>query len=278
MLFTLMTVAMAAEPMDLADLTQLQNGYGAALSRIVNDPNWTDVDLHVLATDNDWRVAHQARVVLAWRTDGAMAAEHWSMAPLETRAQGIYRFPGGSEAWDMVFADRLLHAQESDVTRIALVEACYRSVFDESQMFIDLLVDEPSAKVRENLVFSLVRSEVGIEAIRIGLADSDPMVRQIAARGASARNDGELIQGDLVRALQDPASEVRAGAARSLGVLRLTTTAPSLVPLLRDRDSEVRLNALRALDRLDAATPYAAGLLDDSEPKVQRLAVKITSR
>ncbi len=278
MFFTLITTVLAGEPQALADLTELTTGYGTALSRVVNDPDWTEESLESLVTDPDWRVAHQARVVLAWRADGVRAADHWTLPPMPSRAQGLARFPGGAEAYDMVFLDRLLHADEPPQTRAALIEACHRSVFDESDAFYELLLEEPSALVRENLVYSLIRTERGLEGLRLGLEDEDLGVRQVAARGVSARTDGRLLQPELLLALQDSAPEVRAGAARSLGVLQLTATASALVPLLQDVDAEVRLHALRALDRLGAADVHAPELGTDPDPRVQRLSTKITGR
>ena len=278
MLLTLMTTALAGGPAELITLHQTELGYGAALSSVVNDPDWSDVELDSLTTHSDWRVAHQARVVLAWRADGERAATHWTMPPMPSRADDLGRFPGGAEAWDMIFLDRLLHADEDARTRGALIEVCHRSEFSEAEAFYDLLVEEPDARVREGLVWSLQRTELGVEAIQLGLTDSDPTVRMVAARGAAHRTDGARLQADLVAALSDSAPEVRAGAARSLGVLSLAPTAGDLVPLLGDADAEVRLNALRALDRMGAAVPHAAGLVADADPKVQRLAQKIQAR
>ncbi|GEM_PF-1675751 len=278
MLLTLMTAAMAGEPADLIALHELDLGYGRALSAVVSDPDWTDSELELLTTDSDWRLAHQARVVLAWRADGERAAVHWTMPPMQSRADALGRYPGGAEAWDMIFLDRLLHADDDAKTRGALIEVCHRTAFDKSEPFYALLVDEPDPVVREGLIWSLQRTDLGVEAIQLGLADEDPTVRRMAARGAAHRLDGERLQADLVRALRDPAPEVRAGAARSLGVLQLSPTARDLVPLLRDADAEVRLNALRALDRMDAALPHAGALIQDQDPKVQRLAVKISAR
>lgn len=278
MLFTLISAAIAGSPTALSELVSLDTGYGAALSQVVHDPAWSDAELASLSLDADWRVAHQARVVLAWRADSVRAADHWDMPPMQARAQGLLRYPGGAEAWDMVFLDRLLHADETPEQQAALIEVCLRSDFDESEAFYAMLVDAPSPIVRESLVFALLTSDLGVDAIRLGLVDADPTVRMVAARGAARRDDGAVLQPDLVRALKDSDGQVRAAAARSLGVLTITAAGPSLVPLLTDADPEVRLTALRALDRLGAAGPHANGMLADSDDKVQRLALKITSR
>ena len=57
MFFTLITTVLAGEPQALADLTELTTGYGTALSRVVNDPDWTEESLESLVTDPDWRYA-----------------------------------------------------------------------------------------------------------------------------------------------------------------------------------------------------------------------------
>ena len=110
MLLTLMTAALAGAPADLITLHETDAGYGTALSTVVYDPDWTDAELEGFTADSDWRVAHQARVVLAWRADGERAAVHWTMPPMQSRADELGRYPGGAEAWDMIFLDRLLPA------------------------------------------------------------------------------------------------------------------------------------------------------------------------
>ena len=90
----------------------------------------------------------------------------------------------------MVFLDRLLHADEPPQTRAALIEACHRSVFDESDAFYELLLEEPSALVRENLVYSLIRTERGLEGLRLGLEDEDLGGRQGAPRARPRAEKG----------------------------------------------------------------------------------------
>ena len=113
----------------------------------------------------------------------------------------------------MIFLDRLLHADEDAKTRGALIEVCHRSDFSEAEAFYDLLVEEPDARVREGLVWSLQRTELGVEAIQLALTDPDPTVRMTAARGAAHRTDGELLQAELVQALSDSGDEESVKAA-----------------------------------------------------------------
>ena len=75
LLSLLIPLAMAG---DLADLTHVTIGYGAALSEVVHDTaGWSDADLEAAALSEDWRTAHQARVVLAWRANAETAALYW---------------------------------------------------------------------------------------------------------------------------------------------------------------------------------------------------------
>ncbi len=275
LLSLLIPLAMAG---DLADLTHVTIGYGAALSEVVHDTaGWSDADLEAAALSEDWRTAHQARVVLAWRANAETAALYWQLQPVETRADGLYRFPEGVEEHDAVLLDRLLHADEAPEVRGALVLACALSDWDETEALYELMVDEPDAGVRELHVYAMKRSPDGLPGLRLGLADPDPTVRTMAARAAASHERGAELVPELRRALGDSDAGVRSGAARSLGLLQVPGVGAELRPLLRDPEAQVRLDALRALERLGLATPVAPELVADPDPRVARVARRITA-
>ena len=93
---------------------------------------------------------------------------------------------------------------------------------------------------------------------------------------ASHERGAELVP-ELRRALGDSDAGVRSGAARSLGLLQVPGVGAELRPLLRDPEAQVRLDALRALERLGLATPVAPELVADPDPRVARVARRITA-
>ncbi len=264
---------------DLSELSHVTRGYGAALSEVVHDTaSWPEGDLEAASLSEDWRTAHQARVVLAWRADPEAAALHWQLAPMESRAEGIFLFPGGVEDQDAVLLDRLLHGRDAAEVRGALVVACARSDWDETPAFLELMVDEPSPQVREAYVYAMKRSPAGLPGLRLGLDDEDPTVRMVAARAAASHEDGVELSAELLEALDDPDPLVRAGAARSLGILQIPSARAALEPLLRDADPQVRLDGLRALERLGAPSSLAAAMVGDPDPRVDRVARRIAGQ
>jgi HEAT repeat protein len=87
---------------------------------------------------------------------------------------------------------------------------------------------------------------------------------------------GPELERTLLAALGDQDAMVRAGAARSVGVLAISAGFDAVAPLLGDASAEVRLHALGALRRLDssrakslAAVPPLTG---DADPRVARVA------
>jgi len=116
-----------------------------------------------------------------------------------------------------------------------------------------------------------------------GLGDEDVSVRAEAALvagslPAAALRDGafEVLLRDR---LEDEAAAVRAGAARSLGILGFVEMFDDIATLIADADSNVRLQAVRALGRLDRAAaralPALASLRDDPDAKVARAVARL---
>jgi HEAT repeat protein len=84
----------------------------------------------------------------------------------------------------------------------------------------------------------------------------------ISALGALARGGGSM--------------EVRANAARAIGILRGQAAIPDLVEAVRSKDSGVLYECLIALQKIrdESAAPRVAFLLRDLDPKVQIAAIE----
>lgn len=103
-----------------------------------------------------------------------------------------------------------------------------------------------------------------VEVLTTYLRDPDVLVRANSARSLgrlAARhcNDdtpnplrGEAAVASLIRALRDPAAEVRTQAAASLQALSVPAALPDLISLLQDADTEVRAAAAFAAGDLGA--------------------------
>jgi HEAT repeat protein len=86
----------------------------------------------------------------------------------------------------------------------------------------------------------------------------------IAALGALARSGGSM--------------EVRANAARAIGVLRGKDAVPDLIEAVRSKDTEVIYQSLIALQKIrdESAGPRVEFLLRDLQPRVQIAAIETT--
>jgi len=86
----------------------------------------------------------------------------------------------------------------------------------------------------------------------------------ITALGKLARSGGNM--------------DVRANAARAIGVLRGKAAVPDLIEALRSKDSGVIYQSLNALQKIrdESAAPRISFLLNDFDPKVQLAAIETT--
>lgn len=91
-----------------------------------------------------------------------------------------------------------------------------------------------------------------------------PRPEVIAALGKLARSGGDL--------------QVRANAARAIGILRGKDAVPDLIQAIRTKDSTVIYESLNALQKIrdQSAAPQIAFLLRDLNPKVQTTAIETT--
>ena len=242
--------------------------------------------LRAMLASSDWRVRHQARVLLAWQERPEDCARAWSAEPLETRA-GTFRFVDEDllePDLAAVLLDRFLYGAGPSPVRAALLEVISRSELDWSQALAEVFPGEPATEVRVAIVSAMRRGESpwAERTLLAAMSDPSPSVRAEAARVAGWREDSSPLEARLVELLGDEDPQVRALAARSLGWHRVDSAWDYLVPLLSDSDSQVRLRALHALARMDsarlAALPDLSPLLDDPDPAVARAASSAATR
>lgn len=234
----------------------------------------------------DWR-ARVAAEVLALRTSSpAHYDELRRAAPQKTRAQtlryatDVIHDPRAAS----VFLERLLENSDTAEVRAALVEALPRTGGVYADAVADLIKTETSATVRTAYVFAVRRApaEHAIGVLTRAFADETTEVRTEAARSAAAHPEGARLASELRAALASADPQLRAEAARSLGVLRVTGAQTELAASLTDATPEVRLEALRALDRIAPGSLTGRPALDvlakDPDPRVARLATSLAGR
>jgi len=152
---------------------------------------------------------------------------------------------------------RRLDEGGSSELRVALVEALPLTGGPWTGQALARMAAEPEPAVRRMWVTIMVRAEpsVAVRGMALGLGDDVALVRKEAALIAASMPAAVLAEGGfdtlLADALGDADAAVRAGAARSLGILGFGDRFDDIAPLLADADAEVRLQALRALGRLD---------------------------
>lgn len=279
-LFLLSALLLGAPPVAAAGSVPLSSGpaWVAERSALVADPSVSDAHFLALARDGDWLERLGAEAVLTWRANPAEARAAWAVPPGRTRV-GSLRFTGGAsftEAMAPIALERLVHGDEPTAVRSALVDAVVRAHTAWEEPLLALLAVEPDPEVRVSILYAMKQAtpERALAAAHIGLADGDASVRYEAARTVGRLDGGAAEVPTLLRLLSDPAADVRAVSARSLGWLRASTAWQPLVQLLADPDAEVRLQAVHALDRLDrdrlAATAELAPLREDPDTRVRR--------
>jgi HEAT repeat protein len=178
------------------------------------------------------------------------------------------------------------------------------------------LLKDPSVEVRVEAVKQLteIGTQRSIDPLTQATADNDPEVQVRAVDGlvnfylpgyvttgfaASIKRVGTSVKGkftdtndqvidpyvmvkpEVITALGGLARgggsmEVRANAARAIGILRGKAAIPDLVEALRSKDSGVIYESLIAMQKIrdESAAPKVAFLLRDLDPKVQIAAIE----
>ena len=132
--------------------------------------------------------------------------------------------------------------------------------------------DDPNTGTRWRALYSLARLRAAPGAARLvrALADREPQIRTVAARGISkalldsAKLDPRGAIDGLRPLLEDANAQVRINVLRALGSLRDSTLAAAVAPLAADRDigvavqAETTLGALRGAAAVQALRPRLA--------------------
>lgn len=256
----------------------------ASVEVLVADTSVSDAALAARAASPDWRVRLPAEAALVWRTNPAFAEPASEATPLTTRA-GFLRFTG--DVWrtpgaTSIVLDRYLHGGEDPAVRAALADLLPRTEGEWVDVVASVFTAEPDPLVRAVFLADLKRVDHPqvITLLALGVADSEPRVREEAARVMGWRSEeADLWVDPLLVLLGDSHGGTRAAAARSLGNLQASAATPALRPLLADADGEVRLQALRALERTspDGVRSFAelATLARDPDPRVARAAAQL---
>ena len=243
-------------------------------SRVADAPGAT------AAATND---AVRAAATASERGDRLASADD-ALVPRRTRA-GTLRFTSPAIEGNAGLAPEILarFAREpSAELRAALIDALPRTGGDWFDGAYGAFGREPEAAVRKAIVAIMPRAEAtrALRGIMAGLADAEPSVRAEAALSAgslpeAARADDGL-RTRLGQLLADADGAVRAGAARTLGLMAHAPAFEPIARLLGDADAEVRLQAVHALERIDrpraAALPALGPLRSDPDPKVAHAA------
>ncbi|RWA15306.1 oxidoreductase [Mycolicibacterium elephantis DSM 44368] len=135
---------------------------------------------------------------------------------------------------------------------------------------------DDNREVRIAVAKGLATLRAGADTVRALLADADPLVRAaaLAALGAIGCGDGDVPEVRL--ALEEPAWQVREGAAKALAGASPTVAVPALSRALADRHLDVRKAAVLSLTRWAASEPAARDALgqalDDSDADVRAYA------
>ena len=227
----------------------------------------------------DWRSALEVQMDLARQDEPEAVAAFAAVAPIQNRAGQLFLITPDSEYRYTLLADRLVNGDDVGEVRTALARQLAPVGKTQPELIVGLLEAEEDPLVRSALLHGLRRvdGELALPLIAASLQSSDNTERFEAAQLAGMHADGAELGLALSAVLTDSDPMVRQAAARSLGVHKVASSTQDLAPLLQDDSSAVRLAALNALDRIDPtqAAALSAPLVNDADPKVARAAQQI---
>ena len=110
------------------------------------------------------------------------------------------------------------------------------------------------------------------ESIVHALADSDWMVREVAAEALGSSKDGMHVAGALVHALSDEYWQVRLKAVRSLGMLKVGHAVRAIGECLDHPQANLRKECAAALGEIaePAGWIYLEKQASDPDPDVRK--------
>jgi HEAT repeat protein len=272
-----------------------------ALEQIAGDSGQSK-EQRLAAIDGLGKAAHPS-VVPALR---ALLGD--AQAEIRAAAAGALGWPGNQRAVELLVA-RATDPGEASEVRTTAIGALGRIGDPRALGPVEELSRAPSPALRREALLALMDSALAQRGDRVAagirlLEDLDqegyPRARAATALGASA--DARAVE-PLVRALKDPRipagftalpspdaltgqaktmaerlrslHNVRAHAARALGVLGATSAEAALLDAAGDPDPLVRIQSVAALGRLrsPAAVPRVIQALEDPDLRVQETAV-----
>ena len=183
-----------------------------------------------------------------------------------------------------VLLSRLLDRKTGRGVRRAIAEALPRTHGDWEEGASHLIRTEAEPSVRKALVESMRYAHYphDLRGLRDGFRDENRRVRAAAARTTGFVRNGKVLWSELVSALFDEDAETRAGAAQSLGKLKVVEAWEGLSRVLGDADSTVRFKALQALERIDheraKQLPALEKLASDPNTRTAKLAQALLGR
>jgi len=259
--------------------------YRVARDALVYGPALAEDELVVLAEHPDWRVRETAAIVLGWRNQPSLFQAIQDVRPVQARSgrQDLRHEAFAQTEARPAVVERLLHGSDSPAVRSGLVVHLVGKGDDWGRLAVHILAEELSGEVRVALVWALrhAAGEAAMDGAHLGLMDSDAGVRAQACRTIGFHEGGAVLVPELLGLLDDDDGRVRGDAARALGWLRAEAATDALVPGLSDSVPEVRLHSLRAISRLDPSgnslLPWLGALVDDQDPRVARLARRLSS-
>ncbi len=240
-------------------MENLPDGYGSALVAALGD---ADAGVRHEAADG-------ARELVEVLPSPEELAVHVNSPDAVVRAVALYVTSSRRVAADF----RAALADGDHRVRIEAVRALVS--IDDADGVAQACADD-NREVRITAVKGLATLGAGVETVRAGLADRDPLVRAAAlsALGSlgGAAEDMVLIE----RALGESAWQVREGAARALSGVTPDVAVPSLSRTLADSHLDVRKAAVLSLTRWaasESAAREALGLaLSDADADVRAYA------
>jgi HEAT repeat protein len=231
------------------------------------------------AADRDERFAALSRLQRGKRPAAVALARRLSSADPEERRASAWALQGlFADAEPAIESLVAMLASESDEKAIRWCVAALGGLpTSEPRLYELLRRTDPPAPVRARVLRALTaqHSADAILEVTRGLDSTDPDWRRAAAWAAGeigkAGRAGRPAGPQLVRALADPDPPVRAGAARSLGMIGESTPVAlhALRALLADAELEVRRHAAFALVDLhaddEAVMPVLLDALHDAK-------------
>jgi HEAT repeat protein len=222
----------------------------------------------VPSTDMDTQI-NNARTA-----DPDAAQAMWDAEPRLTRA-GTWRVPvvdSDHAVW--LLTDRFLNGDDGSDVRAGMAGDLARQGKRHPELLMTLVELEQDPVVLSRLVHGLtaIDDPAALDLLASNLAHDQDLVRLETSVVVGLHPSGAQLADALIVGLHDDAPEVRAAAARSLGLHQVSASAPALEAALFDVSGDVRLAAAVSLQTVDPARLelHAAELSQDADPRLVR--------